>query len=746
MRDRYFRLSLAVLAATLAIVFHRLLLGDVFFWGLPLLQFYPWRDYAFELVRGGILPLWNAYNGAGAPLLANYQSALLYPFNWAGLILPLEWSTSVIAVLHLFLAGWGMWRLTGRLGASPAGCGVSALAFGITHYLVARLFTFPVITAAAWLPWIVWATLGVVSTGRRRDGAWLALFTALCLLAGHAQTAWYSLTLTGLFALWWTLAQRPILWKRLGGVIAVMAIGAGAAALQLLPTAELLGQSQRSSGVDFATAMNFSYAPARTLNFLSPVFFGTPADGSSLTAGAYFEDAVYIGLIPLISAFAAAIGWLRSRRSADASPVYRTAPFWIGIVAIAYVFALGSHTPIFPFLYEHVPTFDLFQAPVRWHLWTVFGLSVLAGIGVSAWGRGVRTRRWSRRALVAAIGAVVLLVFGSGFLGETAGVSILMRALLGIGVFAALAALLSLTQPDMTSTRYRRWALALMVVIAADLGLASWGVNPTMPGASLAALTADQAGDADQTREYWNQSAEDTLKFEQAFRFDDYRAAADQVTTVIESRLPNANLYARAPLFNNFDPLLVGHFARYRDLLEAHGDDAPALLQAAGIGAVYTADGTLIPLENGASRAWLVESVCWHETPESLEAALLDPAWQPLAQVHMLGDAGCPQVSGSAENGTVFVQDGANEVTISVNAARDSWLILADTDYPGWTASIDDRPAPIYRANGMFRAVQVSPGLHQVVFTYQPEWIAPGLLLTAVALLALLFLFRLSET
>jgi hypothetical protein len=87
MTRRYF--PLLILAGALIVTFQRLLSGEVFFWGLPSLQFYPWREYGFDLIRHGQLPLWNPYNGAGAPLLANYQSALLYPPNWFGLFLPL---------------------------------------------------------------------------------------------------------------------------------------------------------------------------------------------------------------------------------------------------------------------------------------------------------------------------------------------------------------------------------------------------------------------------------------------------------------------------------------------------------------------------------------------------------------------------------------------------------------------------------------------------------------------------------
>ena len=173
-------------------------------------------------------------------------------------------------------------------------------------------------------------------------------------------------------------------------VLAGLGLGAGIAAIQLWPTAELLRTSQRSGGVDFDFAMNFSYGPARALNWLAPNVFGNPGDGSYLTEGAFFEDAVYVGFLPLIAALAAVIGWVlrRFHKDLESPSFFMTAPFWLGIAVIAFVFALGQNTPVFPFLFRNVPTFDLFQAPVRWHIWTVFALSVLAGIGTQAWGRG----------------------------------------------------------------------------------------------------------------------------------------------------------------------------------------------------------------------------------------------------------------------------------------------------------------------------------------------------------------------
>src|SRR5437773_1653816 len=54
----------------------------------PARQQYPWRTLAVNLERKLQLPLWNPYNFAGTPLLANFQSAVFYPLNFFLFIFP----------------------------------------------------------------------------------------------------------------------------------------------------------------------------------------------------------------------------------------------------------------------------------------------------------------------------------------------------------------------------------------------------------------------------------------------------------------------------------------------------------------------------------------------------------------------------------------------------------------------------------------------------------------------------------
>ncbi len=65
------------------------------------------------------------------------------------------------------------------------------------------------------------------------------------------------------------------------------------------------------------------------------------------------------------------------------------------------------------------------------------------------------------------------------------------------------------------------------------------------------------------------------------------------------------------------------------------------------------------------------------------------------------------------------------------------YLVLTDTHYPGWRATVDGQPAEILEANHAFRAVQLDRGEHTVLFEYQPLSFRLGAWITLVALVVL---------
>lgn len=93
--------------------------------------------------------------------------------------------------------------------------------------------------------------------------------------------------------------------------------------------------------------------------------------------------------------------------------------------------------------------------------------------------------------------------------------------------------------------------------------------------------------------------------------------------------------------------------------------------------------------------------------------------------------------------GTVrWLADEPERIRLEVSTPYWAYLILADSYYPGWVATVDGVPVRVYRANYIFRAVQLSPGVHQVEFRYLPESFRRGYVITlaGAAILALLLL------
>jgi hypothetical protein len=94
-----------------------------------------------------------------------------------------------------------------------------------------------------------------------------------------------------------------------------------------------------------------------------------------------------------------------------------------------------------------------------------------------------------------------------------------------------------------------------------------------------------------------------------------------------------------------------------------------------------------------------------------------------------------------AKGKAVFERDDIEDILVHLECPSEGLLVLRDSWYPGWMASIDGKKAPILRINGCFRGVIVPGGAHTLRFVYRPILVyAAG----AVSLLSLLFVILVS--
>ncbi len=133
----------------------------------------------------------------------------------------------------------------------------------------------------------------------------------------------------------------------------------------------------------------------------------------------------------------------------------------------------------------------------------------------------------------------------------------------------------------------------------------------------------------------------------------------------------------------------------------------------------------------GSSRSDLLDVAY---TDEAVDHVASDPS--PNAEIAM-GDS-----TFSSNRGQIRLFDESDTRTrVSGHVARGSWLVLADTHFTGWTATLNGADAPIVRVNGAFIGVWLPEGKHELLFEFAPtpwKWFARlSLLAWPLALLAL---------
>ena len=137
-------------------------------------------------------------------------------------------------------------------------------------------------------------------------------------------------------------------------------------------------------------------------------------------------------------------------------------------------------------------------------------------------------------------------------------------------------------------------------------------------------------------------------------------------------------------------------------------------------------------------RAYIVHLARVLPDDETALAALADPAFNPASQVILSAGEALSEPAGASDEAVRVITYEPERVVVEATLARPGYLVLADTYYPGWRATVDGAPVTIRRANLLVRAVYLAPGQHRVEFVYAPDTLRWGAMVSGMGGIILL--------
>jgi hypothetical protein len=718
---------------------------------------YPLKQLVTQAYARGELPLWNPYIQLGQPLLANPNAMALYPTQLLFQILPFQIAFEMHFVLHCILGGVATFYLARNLEFGRCSAFVAAAVYNFSGVTLSFVNLFNILPVVAFLPLL---TLSLIRLLQGVTTIRLFLASVVVGVFGLLLEPLSCLAI-GLFLLFFLTAYfcfsgkvRLRIPAALGWIALVTISGILLAAIQILPTLELIQSSGRRGGLDFQTVAGWSLHPINLLQLIFPRVFG---DFFRLTrngswAAAFFENrepyllSCYVGAFSLLLAL---VGLLLSERRWMSRTL-------ASVALVALLLASGKYGPVYGQLFEICPLFRYGRYPVKYLLTFNFSLALLAGYGIHRiialrearqWTRYLK-RPWVVASLICLGMAFAVSVVGARKIGATGNspeavlavsyqqkvlevpratiVSALQSLQLQLG---ALAVFLALSWIGVVRTNIVKASAVILLLF--DFGIHDYWINPLIHSelyeAAPAAKYIQERQRTSSPFRIYKWELEGSLEgaatlgetnsivwsyFYRRLTLAQFLAAKEHVSFAVFQpvdrleTVPSQQIYHELVAVKSQEEklrFLAGLNVEY--VVATQSIESPLLSLDSTFPVNSPQPLRIYRLSNPLPRAFLTDS--------------MGPADEHLSFRDQLSVDNREQDPSPDVERAQIVSYRETHVDIETTSPRNRLLVLLDSYYPGWKATIDGAAVPIVAANFVYRAIELPKGRHRVVFRYE---------------------------
>lgn len=675
----------------------------------------PFKQILHNNISQGKLPLWETDLSLGFPVISEGQSGPFYPLHILFALLPAQIGLNLSIISTFILAGLFAFIYARSIGLKPFSALVSATTFAFSAFFITRVKHVNMIAVAAWVPFLFWSTKKLFQKKNLFYAILCGLGIAIQFLIGHPQMAFFSLFIFLIYFVFeFSLSTKKkgldnSLPTASSSLLIIALIGAGLSAIQTLPTLELTQLTERSE-YTLQTATAYPFHLKNLLTFISPYYFGNPALGTYSEniriSGIFWENASYIGFLPLILAVWTILSTVKSKSRST----YNL--FFTSIALFSLILMLGQSTPIFEALWSFIPGFQLFRFPTRFNLFLILSLSLLAGQGAHFLVKKLKslsTPKVGKKAsevgftwplatvptqsLIFIVILLDLFVFGSSYIAYFPSEKLLKTP-----------EPVKKIQEDQDMFRI--------------YSLTQYGPNPY----SAIGWKRDQEAIL-QIREaippnnnvFYNLSSftdrawfEGGLGIERRNRLENYLLNENQSTILIGKLLG---------MFN------VKYILSFSEALGIEIDK----IEEYDLGEQFATPLNLFENKQFMPRIFFTPQAEVIKDEKAIFDRMADLEFNPTTTVILEKEPQTPpaQFAGAIdlfreENPIEITDYQDNRVLINANISKHGFLVLSDIYYPGWKVEVDGNQQEILKANYLVRAIELQPGEHEVRFYYDP--------------------------
>ena len=729
--------------------------------------FYPFRFTWVEALRQGHFPFWTPYIKCGVPVFATIQAGVLYPLSLLYFFLPLDLAFNWTIILHFFLVAVFTYAFMRELGATAQGALTAALAFLFSGYLISVHNVLNTLLSVSWYPIVMLCGCRLVQYGKMRWAVASAVAFCCMFLGGGMEIVIFTFASLLLLCLYPELLplriteKSPSLKLRLGLLGLTLVLFLSICMVQIIPFMELYFRSERYGGVDLGEATRWSLAPRDLIYFLLPDLYGQRLSPDRYWKLQNYLKTIYVG--PVIFLLAG-IYFVRQGK--------RSLPLLLAL-GLVLVLALGKYTPLYPFLYKHLPLFASLRYPAKFLFLFVFYLCVASGLGLDVLSQRFSEKRRPAPWLTSLQVAVVMALAGLFLLALFKPARMLVPVPewtrnsldpiylpMVLHNFKRLLLLTILTLIiiffGLRHKLTRIGSPLLLMLLGLDLFLGNWGYVTKLDANNFHAKTAmirTLKADGDLFRFHVMTEKRDlsVIAMKNYREFHLRRKEVLGFDLMMEHHLFDIDGY-NVPLQPHYEEFIrfirnqpLSSIRNLLDMLNVKYVLSGNHVDVPGYSLVREGAGTNKLYQNGnwLPRAFLVKKFKVLESGQEFAQAFIESdinlretvllETQPFRFLTLKKQPSIPTLSPAVK----IVKYENNRMVLDVSTPQAAFLFMSETYYPGWKAYVDGREEEILRANYAFRAIPVGPGSHRIEVVYQSLSFKIGL---AVSLLTIFLL------